>query len=67
MIVVSFTEMSKTRGGIPSVRKIKTFILNFMGGKTVSTFFFLFKSFKEGVLEKNLFNLQFYELFTFET
>lgn len=38
-MVVSFTEMSKRRGEIPSVRNINIYILNFIEEKF---FFFLF-------------------------
>lgn len=66
-MVVSFTEMCKTRG-IPSVRKVKIHILNFRR-KGVFLFILLvcLKVSKKEFWEKKHFSAQFYELFTFET
>lgn len=56
MMVVSFTEMCKTKGVIASLRKIKICILNFMGEGTFSIVLFHVK-FKERVLGVKSFSM----------
>lgn len=63
-MVGSLTEMCKTKGETPPGR-IKIFILNFL--EEVFFLLFSFKSFKERVPKIKFFNVQYNELFTFET